>query len=151
MNKTQEQGVSRRWPLPVRVFLVTVVVAASVFTLSAAGFWLYVTRPQDVRVEAYAAVNPTTLLAEVTVGVDEEFVSAYAEETRTLVVLHVQTRRAPGSYPAIGLMASEEIKLQTPIGDRKVRAFNSSRVPKVALELVSKGSIDEVVARWWPE
>lgn len=151
MNKTQEQRVSRRWPLPVRVFLVTVVVAASVFTLAAAGFWLYVTRPQDVRVEAYAVVNPTTLLAEVTVGVDEELVSAYAEETPTLVVLHVDARRAPGSYPAIGLMASEEIELQTPIGDRKVRAFDGSRVPEVALERVSKGSIDEVVARWWPE
>lgn len=151
MNKTQEQRVFRRWPLPVRVLLVTVVVAASVFTLTAGGFWLYVTRPQDVRVEAYALVNPTTLLAEVTVGVDEEFVSAYAEETPTLVVLHVETRRAPGAYPAIGLMASEEIKLQTPIGDRKVRAFDGSRVIEVALERVSKGSIDEVVARWWPE
>ena len=151
MNRTQEEKVFRRWPLPVRIFLVTVVVAASVFTLTAAGFWLYVTRPQDVRVEAYAVVNPTTLLAEVTVGVDDEFVSAYAEETPTLVVLHVETRRVPGAYPAIGLMASEEIKLQTPIGDRKVRAFNGSRVPEVAFERVSKGSIDEVVARWWPE
>lgn len=89
VNKTQEQRVSRRWPLPVPIFLATVVVAASVFTLTAVGFWLYATRPQDVRVEAYALVNPTTLLAEVTVGVDEEFVSAYAEETPTLVVLHV--------------------------------------------------------------
>lgn len=151
VNKTQEQRASRRWSLPVRIFLVTVVVAVSVFTLSATGFWLYVTRPQDVRVEAYAVVNPTTLLAEVTVGVDEEFVSAYAEETPTLVVLHVETRRVPGAYPAIGLMASEEIKLKTPIGDRKVRAFDGSRVREASLERVSNGSIDEVVARWWSE
>lgn len=34
-------------------------------------------------------------------------------------------------------MASEEIKLQTPSGDRKVRAFDGSRVPEVALERVS--------------
>lgn len=151
MNKTQEQRILRRWPLPVRIFLVTVVVAASVVTLTAAGIWLHATRPQDVRVEAYAMVNATTLLAEVTVGVDEQFVSAHAEETPTLVVLHVETRSIPGAYPAIGLMASEEIELQTPIGDRKVRAFDGSRVPEASLEQVRTGRIDEVVARWWSE
>lgn len=124
------------------------VVAVTVFTLTAAGFWLSFTRPQDVRVEAYAVQGPTTVLAEVQVGVDEQFVSAYAEETPTVVTLHVKVRKIPGSYPAIGLMASEEIRLQTPIGDRKVRSYDGSRVREVPLERIAEGGVDEVVARW---
>ena len=138
----------RRWPVPVRIALVTAVVAVTAFTLMAAGFWLYVTRPQDVRVEVYALTGPTTVLAEVQVGVDEQFVSAYAEETATVVVLHVQVRKMPGTYPAIGLMASEEIRLQAPIGDRKVRSYDGSRVREVSLERIAEGGVDEVIARW---
>lgn len=138
----------RRWPVPVRIALVTAVVAVTAFTLMAAGFWLYVTRPQDVRVEVYALTGPTTVLAEVQVGVDEQFVSAYAEETPTVVILHVKVRKMPGAYPAIGLMASEEIRLQTPIGDRAVRSYDGSHVREVSLERIAKGGVDEVIASW---
>jgi len=131
-----------------RLALVTVVVAVAAFTLTAASLWLYATRPQEVRVEAYAVVNPTTLLAEVVVGVDEEFISAYAEESATVIVLHVKTRRLPGAYPAVGLMASEEIELQNPVGDRRVRAFDGARVREVSRGCISKDSIDEVMSLW---
>lgn len=124
----------------------TAVVAVTAFALTAAGSWLYFTRPQDVRVEVYAATGPTTVLAEVQVGVDEQFVSAYAEETPTEVVLHVQVRKMPDTYPAIGLMASEEIRLQAPIGDRKVRSYDGSRVREVSLERIAKSGLEEVIA-----
>ena len=148
MTDSLSHAPVRRWPVPVRIALVTAVVAVTAFTLMAAGFWLYVTRPQDVRVEVYALTGPTTVLAEVQVGVDEQFVSAYAEETATVVVLHVQVRKMPGTYPAIGLMASEEIRLQAPIGDRKVRSYDGSRVREVSLERIAEGGVDEVIARW---
>ena len=139
---------ARRWLVLVRIALVTAVVAVTAFALMAAGSWLYVTQPQNVRVEVYAATGPTTVLAEVQVGVSEQFVSAYAEETPTSVILHVKVRKMPGASPAIGLMASEEITLQAPIGDRKVRSYDGSRVREVSLERIAKGGVDEIVARW---
>jgi len=132
----------------VRVLLIALVVLITAFTVTAAGFWLYATRPQDVRVEAYAVKDPTTLLAEVMVGGGDRFVDAYAEETPTKVILHVTARSIPGTYTAIGLMATEEITLTAPIGDRKVRAFDGSRVPEVSLDRIPKLSIDEVLARY---
>lgn len=145
---TGTETPARRWPTSVRVLLVSVVVLVSAFTLTAAGLWLYATRPQDVRVEAYAVQDPTTVLAEVLVGSGDQFVSAWAEETPTTVVLHVTVRNMPGTYSAIGLIASEEITLQAPVGDRKVKAFDGSRAMEVSLDRITKLTIDEVIARY---
>jgi len=146
MTRTETHARERRWPRAVRVLLVSVVALATAFALIAVGSWLYAIRPQEVRVEAYAVKDSTTVLAEVLVGANDRFVAAYAEETPTTVILHVTTRNVPGSYPAIGLMASEEITLQAPIGTRKVRAFDGSRVPEVSLARIAKLSIDEAIA-----
>lgn len=148
MTGTHHDGRARRWPRPVRVLLVAVVVLTSAFTLVAATSWLYVTRPHDVRVEAYALEDDTTLLAEVLVGANDRFVAAYAEETPTSVILHVTTRNMPGAYAAIGLMASERIILHAPIGDRTVRAFDGSRVPEVSREGIASLSIDDALAHY---
>ena len=45
-------------------------------------------------------------------------------------------------------MASEEIRLQTPIGDRAVRSYDGSHVREVSLERIAKGGVDEVIASW---
>jgi hypothetical protein len=93
-------------------------------------------------------MDDTRVLAEVLIGANDRFVAAYAEETPTSVILHVTTRNMPGAYAAIGLMASEEIALQAPIGDRRVLAFDGSRVPEVSRERIASLSIDDALARY---
>lgn len=134
--------------MPLRVLLVTVVTVVTVCTLSVAGLWWYATRPQDISVEAYALRTSTTILAQVTVSANEQFVAAYAEETPTVVKLHVITRSKPGSYPAIALMASERITLQAPIGDREVQDYNGTPLRKVPLGRIAVGSVSEAISQF---
>ena len=130
-----------------------VAIAASV-GITAVGAWIFLNReiylvftPQDAPIDDYSVAEPTLLYANVLTGPGAELVAAYASETATSVTLHVELLRVSGPTLAVGLMASEPIKLTEPLGNRTVLNTLGQELREVPYR-PGIGTIAETLERW---